>query len=95
MERKEDKRDETGGGRLTRVPDSKPSLTMSKMEPSQSKNLLLSSASLLLDLMEKMAEKKDDPRYVNAACKCAGEINKLLKFNLELMKLSKKTDRLD
>lgn len=89
-ERKEEKPRENGNEKMIPELVSKPSLEMSKLDVKESKNLLLSSASFLLDMMEEMAIKKDDPRYVNAACGCAREINKLLKFNLELMKISQK-----
>lgn len=40
----------------------------------------------LFRLMTKVVENDINPKTVDAACKCANEIYKILKFNLELIR---------
>lgn len=48
------------------------------------RNLSMSIAEHLLDLMKSVTKEKVNPRTVNAACQCASELHKLMKLNLEI-----------
>lgn len=48
------------------------------------KNLSMSIAEHLLDLMKSVTKDSVSPKTVNAACQCASELHKLMKLNLEM-----------
>ena len=48
------------------------------------RNLSMSIAEHLLELMKGVTKEKVNPRTVNAACQCASELHKLMKLNLEI-----------
>jgi len=49
-----------------------------------STNLMMDLGDELLGLVKKVTATEITPQTVNAACNCAGEINKLLKLNFEM-----------
>lgn len=51
-----------------------------------SDSLPKSVSEQLLGLMQKVVEEDVNPQTVSAACKCASEIHKMLKLNLEMKK---------
>ncbi len=73
------------GGVVTRSSDlEKRSSTLANQETSES---LPKSVSLqLLELMQKVVSDEVNPQTVGAACKCASEIHKMLRLNLDMSK---------
>lgn len=58
---------------------------LQKREDQETSESLPKSVSLhLLDLMKKVVEENVNPSTVSAACKCASEIHKMIKINLDL-----------
>lgn len=51
-----------------------------------SESLPKSVSEQLLDLMKRVVSDDVNPQTVGAACKCASEIHKMIKLNLEIMK---------
>lgn len=59
-------------------------------EAETSKNLPKNVSLKLFELMNKVVSDRVTPQTVDAACKCASEIHKILKFNLEVMRQERK-----
>ena len=55
-------------------------------EPVTSENLLKHVSLQLYSMMVEVTKDAINPNTVNAACNCASEIHKLLKFNQEVMR---------
>lgn len=53
-----------------------------------SENLLKNVSLQLFSMMQSVTKTEINPNTVNAACNCASEIHKLLKFNLEMKRSS-------
>lgn len=62
----------------------KQSLTQSQVVTSE--NLPKNVSMQLFNLMNKIVQDEVSPQTVKAACQCATEIHRMLKFNLELKK---------
>lgn len=60
-------------------------------DPATSENLPKNVSLKLYELMNSVVSKDVTPATVNAACQCASEIHKILKFNLELMRQDRRT----
>lgn len=54
-----------------------------------SENLPRTVSLQLLNLMKSIVADDVNPQTVSAACKCASEIHKMIKINIELIKLEK------
>lgn len=80
----------SSGTALREVVASTPSTGSSGSSPTlglgeeKQRNLSMSIAEHLLDLMKGVTKEKVNPRTVNAACQCASELHKLMKLNLEI-----------